>query len=265
MTRIHIFHTNDIHSHFEHWPRMTSYVQAKRHYLAQKGEASFLVDIGDFVDRSNLFAEATLGKGCIQMLNDAQYDAVTIGNNEGITLSYEQLHTLYDEAKFQVIVSNLNSLDGNNPKWLEHSTILTTSEGVKIGVIGATAQYDLFYNVLGWQVDEPREVLLQLARQLKQQVDIVICLSHLGITEDELLAEQSEDIDVIFGAHTHHFFQNGKLVNETLLTGGAKYGQYVGQLTIHLDDQTKKIIKLEESMHESATLKVGQRSKPKIP
>lgn len=252
MTRIHIFHTNDIHSHFEHWPRMTSYVQAQRRYLAQKGEASFLVDIGDFIDRSNLFAEATLGKGCIQMLNDAQYDAVTIGNNEGITLSYEQLHPLYDEANFQVIVSNLNSLDGNNPKWLEHSTILTTSKGVKIGVIGATAQYDLFYKELGWQVDEPREVLLQLAKQLKQQVDIVVCLSHLGITEDELLAEQSEDIDVIFGAHTHHFFQNGKLVNGTLLTGGAKFGQYIGQLTIHLDEQTKQIVKLEESMHEIA-------------
>lgn len=252
MTRIHIFHTNDIHSHFEHWPRMTSYVQAQRLLLAQKGEASFLFDIGDFIDRSNLFTEATLGKGCVRMLNEAQYDAVTIGNNEGITLSYEQLNTLYDEANFHVIVSNLNSLDGNNPKWLEQSKIFTTKDDIKIGVIGATAQYEHFYSELGWHVNEPREVLRKLAKQLKQQVDIVVCLSHLGITEDELLAEESNDIDVIFGAHTHHFFQNGKLVNDTMLTGGAKFGQYIGQLIIHFDEQTKQIVELEEIMHEIA-------------
>ena len=40
--------------------------------LANQGETSFLVDLGDHLDRSNLYTEATLGKGNISMLNDAQ-------------------------------------------------------------------------------------------------------------------------------------------------------------------------------------------------
>ena len=44
-------------------------------------------DIGDYVDRSHPFTEGTIGKGNTQLLNEAGYDAVTIGNNEGITMS----------------------------------------------------------------------------------------------------------------------------------------------------------------------------------
>ncbi len=43
------------------------------------------------MDRSNIYTEATLGKGNVELLNEAQYDVVTIGNNEGITLSFEDL------------------------------------------------------------------------------------------------------------------------------------------------------------------------------
>ena len=86
METIHIFHTNDVHSHLQYWPRMQGFLEAQRTFLAQLGEASFLFDIGDFIDRSNLYTEATLGKGNVSLLNEAQYDVVTIGNNEGITL-----------------------------------------------------------------------------------------------------------------------------------------------------------------------------------
>lgn len=251
MARIHIFHTNDIHSHFEHWPRMTAYVNTQRQLFAQKDEASFLIDIGDFIDRSNLFAEATMGKGCIQLLNEANYDVVTIGNNEGITLAYEDLFHLYDEAAFDVVVGNLTSLHTPNPVWLKETTTLVTKDGVKIGVIAATAPYELFYEQLGWDVVEPRQQLIKQAGKLKEDgVDIVICLSHLGITEDELLAQETTDIDVIFGAHTHHYFANGQRVNETLLTGGGKFGQYIGQLVIDYDIEHRTVVKVTDTMHE---------------
>ena len=68
------------------------------------------LDIGDHIDRSNIFTEGTLGKGNVHLLNDAKYDYVTIGNNEGITLSHEELESLYIAANFEVIVSNFTDL-----------------------------------------------------------------------------------------------------------------------------------------------------------
>ncbi|MEK4230478.1 bifunctional metallophosphatase/5'-nucleotidase [Solibacillus sp. FSL H8-0538] len=252
--RIHFFHTNDLHSHFGFWPRMQSFIKAQRKVYATRNEPSFLFDIGDHMDRSNIYTEATLGRGNVEILNAAQYDVVTIGNNEGITLSYEELRTLYAEAEFEVVVANLQALDGENPQWLKPYTILTTKFGTKIAVIGATAQFDAFYRALNWEVSEPRAKLIELAISLRDQVDIILCLSHLGITEDELLAKECAAIDVIFGSHTHHILPEGKLVNDVLLTGGGKFGQFIGHLTIEFDHDSKCIVDKLDTLYENALL-----------
>ena len=51
--------------------------------------------------------EATLGKKNVALLNEAQCDIATIGNNEGMTISHEALNTLYDDAHFKVICTNV--------------------------------------------------------------------------------------------------------------------------------------------------------------
>ncbi|MDN4492908.1 bifunctional metallophosphatase/5'-nucleotidase [Ureibacillus aquaedulcis] len=251
---IHIFHTNDVHSHFEYWQRMQDHIKTQRLEFAKAGEPSFLFDLGDHLDRSNIYTEATLGKGNVQLLNEAQYDVVTIGNNEGITLSFEELHSLYDEANFEVVVGNIEPISGNKPKWLKPYTILQTKNGTKIGVIGATAIYEAFYNELNWHIIEPRQTIVQLAHHLKEQVDILVCLSHLGISEDELLADECPSIDVIFGSHTHHLLEEGKMVNNVLLTGCGKFGLYTGHLTMQFDHATQKLISKKEEVIENSIL-----------
>lgn len=254
LEKIHIFHTNDLHSHFEYWLRMQAFIKEQRQLLAGRGEASFLLDVGDHLDRSNIFTEATLGKGNVEMLNMASYDVVTIGNNEGITLAFDDLSALYEGADFDVVVANLRALTGENPSWLKPYTILTTMHGTTIAVIGATAQYDAFYRTLNWEVTEPRKALILLVQTLRQEVDLIVCLSHLGISEDELLANECPDIDVILGAHTHHTLPEGKVVNGVLLTGGGKFGQYTGHLTISYSHAEKQVMSLEEQLIENGQL-----------
>ncbi|PCD81677.1 bifunctional metallophosphatase/5'-nucleotidase [Lysinibacillus fusiformis] len=248
LEKIHIFHTNDLHSHFKYWPRMQSYVKAERNNLARIGETSYLFDVGDHLDRSNIYTEATIGKGNVQLLNEAEYDVVTIGNNEGITLSHNELFHLYDDANFDVVVGNIDAVNGRNPAWLKPYVVLTTEKGTKLGIIAATAMFDVYYEALNWQLVEARSTLLRLAHQLRKEVDIVLCLSHLGITEDELLAEECPEIDVIFGSHTHHVLPEGKLVNGVLLTGGGKFGQYTGHLVIEYDKKMRKIVEKKDTL-----------------
>ena len=251
---IHFFHTNDLHSNFNYWNRSQSFIKMQRRLLSARGETSFLVDIGDHIDRSNLYTEATLGKGNVNMLNEAEYDVVTIGNNEGITLPHNELYHLYDDAQFEVVVGNLQSKCGDNPGWLKPYTILTTKYGTKIAVIAATAQFDAFYKELGWIVVPPRDLLIEQVLQLQNEVDIIICLSHLGITEDELLAKECPAIDVIFGAHTHHIFEQGQIDNGVLLTGGGKFGQYTGHLTLEFDHVKHQLVHKSDRLYENALL-----------
>ncbi|MFM9532645.1 bifunctional UDP-sugar hydrolase/5'-nucleotidase [Lysinibacillus sp. IITD104] len=248
LEKIHIFHTNDLHSHFKYWPRMQSYVKEIRNNLANIGETSYLFDVGDHLDRSNIYTEATVGKGNVRLLNEAGYDVVTIGNNEGITLSHEELFHLYDNANFDVVVANVYASNGKKPAWMKPYVILTTATGTKIGVIAATAMFEVYYEELNWHMDDARSTLLRLAHQLREEVDIVVCLSHLGITEDELLADECPEIDVIFGSHTHHVLPEGKVINGVLLTGGGKFGQYTGHLIIEYDKKLRKIVEKKDTL-----------------
>ncbi|MEK5331583.1 MULTISPECIES: bifunctional metallophosphatase/5'-nucleotidase [unclassified Lysinibacillus] len=261
LEKIHIFHTNDLHSHFKYWPRMQNYVTTQRAQYEALGETSFLVDVGDHLDRSNIYTDATIGKGNVQLLNNAGYDVVTIGNNEGITLSHEELFHLYDDALFEVVVGNVNAFNGVNPTWLKPYVILTTKYDTKIAVIAATAMFEIYYKELNWQIDDARSSLIRLTHQLRKEVDIVVCLSHLGITEDELLAEECPGIDVIFGSHTHHTLPNGKFINGVLLTGGGKFGQYTGHLVLEYDKKTREIVEKKDTLIHNKDLPIVENEK----
>lgn len=244
MKEIHIYHTNDVHSHLESWPRTRQFLQQKRKQHEENGETCLIFDLGDFIDRADLYTEATLGKDNIKLLNEAGYDAVTIGNNEGITLAKEALETLYDEAEFDVVLSNLKHLDGSQPSWAKPFIIYTTKENIRIGVIAATAPFTDYYRPLGWEIIKPIENLQEIAKDLRENVDILICLSHLGLKTDEELAILIPNINLIVGSHTHHVLECGKIVGNKLLTGGGKFGEYLGHTTVTIDGnkETEKII-----------------------
>lgn len=239
---IHIYHTNDLHSHFDSWPQISRYLRTQKAIHTKASETSFRFDIGDHVDRSHPFTEGTSGKGNVALLNSAGYDAVTIGNNEGITLSKKALTTLYEGADFDVILCNLVDTDGSVPKWMKQSRIYSTEQGTRIGVIGATAMYPDFYSKLGWRILDPRAALKEVVAELRHEVDVIICLSHLGVNEDRLLAEECPEIDVILGAHTHHLFLEGELVQNTLLAATGKFGQYVGHVTLAIDTANNSLL-----------------------
>lgn len=256
METIHIYHTNDLHSHFDNWAQTSRFLREKRAESNRKGEAYFLFDIGDFVDRFHPFTEGTNGKGNVSLLNEAGYDGVTIGNNEGITMSKEALMTLYDDAEFDVIVGNLTDQNGEFPSWAVASKIYTTPLGTKIGVIGATASYPQFYASLGWNIVSPREQLKALAEHLALETDMLICLSHMGVKEDRLLAEECDAIDVILGAHTHHLFPKGEFVGKTLLAATGKYGHYVGHVTLQFNMREKALQKKMATLYATDSMPV---------
>ena len=69
------------------------------------------------MDRSHPLSDATEGQANIKLMNEFNYDAITIGNNEGISNSHAVLEKLFDHANFPVILANLREEDESMPKW----------------------------------------------------------------------------------------------------------------------------------------------------
>ncbi|TQS76000.1 bifunctional metallophosphatase/5'-nucleotidase [Ornithinibacillus gellani] len=258
--KIYINYTNDLHSNFEQWPRVATYFKQARAKHMQDEETHWIVDIGDHVDRVHPISEAFMGKANVELMNTIAYDVATIGNNEGITLSHEDLYHLYDRASFDVTCANLESLTGDMPHWLNMYTVRTSDSGVRVAMIGMTAPFNDYYHLLQWHIASPYEKLQAYVPKIKAEADIIILLSHLGLNEDQEIARRFPDIDVIIGGHTHHLLRTGELVNNTLLTAAGKHCAFVGDVILTWDHKRKKLINKEAYTTDITHLPLDQQT-----
>ena len=253
--KLHIYHTNDLHSHFENWPKIVDYIQTQRQKHEEQGEEVLLFDLGDHVDRFHPISEATFGKANVELLNRLQYDAATIGNNEGITLPHQELDTLYDNAQFPVVVSNLFDEKGKRPGWAAPYVLKKVKSGATLAILGVTVPYYPIYRQLGWTVADAFESIGEMLSEIKEKADTVILLSHLGILDDQRVAEAFPEIDLILGSHTHHLLEEGMMKDGVMLACAEKYGNYVGhvELTYNgtLENITATVMKTAEWNEES--------------
>ncbi|MFC7063995.1 bifunctional metallophosphatase/5'-nucleotidase [Halobacillus seohaensis] len=243
--KIFLYYTSDLHSHFENWPQIVGYFNKRKEKHKLNKETYWLLDNGDHADRFHPITEGLMGKGNVELLNKAGYSFANLGNNEGITLSHDDLFHLYDDAKFDVVCANLSSLKEPQPKWLQPYQIKTTPQGTKIAVMGLTAPFETFYRMLGWQIDSPIDTLDHYYEEIKQQVDIFVLLSHLGIYDDEEIAKNYPAIDIIIGGHTHHLFQNGEKYGDSVLTAVGKHGTHLGEVYLEWDHSKRCLSKRE--------------------
>lgn len=240
MTKITLLHYNDLHSKFQNWPRFVSFLNERR------TDETLVFDLGDHADRTHPATEVTRGQVNVRLLNRIQPTAVTVGNNEGVTLPHDWLAHLYDEAEFPVLLANLYEATDERPDWATE-TLVVERNGIRIGLFGVTAPYDELYPELGWKIEAPHAAVTRALKSLKE-CDLIIALSHLGFYADERLAEAFPEIDVILGAHTHHILDDGVVTNGVLIAQAGKYGQYAGEVEITFDD--KRVVTKRARLHD---------------
>jgi len=232
--RVVLLHSNDIHSRLEQAARMATFIDEERgKYGADRVLA---VDCGDHMDRMRVETEGSDGAVNIELLKASGYEAVTLGNNEGLTYSFDTLAPAYKEQEsFAVLCANMtDAATGDCPEWLLNHTIIVKNN-LRIGLIGVTACYEQFYRLLGWDVTDPMEAVRKEAEALRERVDVLAVMSHCGLRFDEALAENVAGIDLILGAHTHHLLLEPIVVGSTTICAAGKFGEYMGRVEIGID------------------------------
>ncbi len=223
-TKLTILHTNDVHSHIEPFPvNDPKYPNlggaARRASVIQKIRAEeqnvLLLDAGDIFQGTpyfNLYG----GELDFKLMSLMQYDAATIGNHD-FDNGIDGLHKMLPHASFPFINSNYNfSSTILNGKTLSHK--IFNKGDIKIGVFGVGVELqglvskDLYKETI---YNNPIPIANEKASYLKNEenCDLIICLSHLGYSyksnkvSDVIMAEQTNNIDLIIGGHTHTFLK----------------------------------------------------------
>jgi 2',3'-cyclic-nucleotide 2'-phosphodiesterase (5'-nucleotidase family) len=269
-TTVTLLFTNDVESAYDPIPafwlddqemiggiaEMTTLINSIR----QKEENVFLFDSGDIF--TGALAKLTDGRLAFELMITMGYDAMAIGNHE-----FEYGHEIFawqkNRAPFPVLGANFFYKDTDHPYAQAHTII--ERDGIRIGVIGIMGQDAVSAIIPSYiaplDVTVPAEAVQRSIDELRDQVDLIVLLTHQGktapmqtdaesdprlqrdIDADINLAGAVTGVDVLFAGHAdagtpepivHE--KTGTLIMQT-------YGQatHLGYLQLTLDATSKEI------------------------
>lgn len=273
VVKLTILHTNDVHSHIDPFP-MNHPKFAGQGGCAQRASLIkeirkleknvLLLDSGDIFQGTPYF-NMYGGELELKLMSEMGYDAATIGNHDfdnGISGFVKQM----PHATFPFINSNYDFSDTElHNKVLPYK--IFEKGGLKIGVFGLGIELKGLVDrrLYGKTIyNDPVVSAAQTALLLKKEMkcDLVICLSHLGYSykdtkiSDVTLAQQSKNIDLILGAHTHTFLDEPKRfrnrdMEEILVAQTGWAGIRLGRIDYFFERKSRK------KSAEGATLKIS--------
>jgi 5'-nucleotidase len=237
-------------------------VSAIFHETREEIPATFLLDTGDSL-QGNFFVNTTQGENAVGIMNAAGYDAMTLGNHE-FDYGFDRLLELADMADFPFLTQRFVSSAA--PPLTSH--VIIERGGINIGIFGLTtpsAKYTSsggFDENFGTVSDLIDEAVAQ-ARALREEgADIVICLSHMGVSEKQArdygsaydIAENALGIDLIIDGHTPDTDVAMQQSYATPISSVGDDGTEIGKITFYRRDgvlvpEITKIIKEETAVY----------------
>lgn len=222
-----IFHTADLHN------RLRPAAARQLAELKRQHPGSLLLDAGDAIAAGNL-TYRMMGEPVLRVMANAGYDAMAMGNRESHPLRHALERKLRD-ASFPVLAANIRAQRRPLPEVIRAYVILSTPAG-RVAVIGLAPQItrpsSLWARVTDYVFDDPMEVAPELARRLRAEADLVVCLSHCGEKIDRELAAVPE-VDLVLGGHVHR----DRIVSEqgrALIVYPGHHGSHVARTEVML-------------------------------
>jgi 2',3'-cyclic-nucleotide 2'-phosphodiesterase (5'-nucleotidase family) len=116
-------------------------------------------------------------------------------------------------------------------------TALLDLDGVRLGVIGVTAEFPEYVRVYGLQMPPALEVIREHVMALRRAgADAVVLLSHLGLPADRMIAAAlPEELALIIGAHTHDRLPEGEWVGSVCIVQAGAYAEHLGRVDLRWD------------------------------
>jgi 2',3'-cyclic-nucleotide 2'-phosphodiesterase (5'-nucleotidase family) len=221
----------------------------------------FLFDSGDIF--TGALAKLTEGRLAFELMITMGYDAMAIGNHE-----FEYGHEIFawqkNRAPFPVLGANFFYKDTGHPYAQAHAVI--ERDGVRIGVIGIMGQDAVTAIIPSFiaplDVTVPAEAVQRSVDELRDEVDLIVLLTHQGktapmqtdaesdprlqrdIDADIKLAGTVTGVDVLFAGHADAGTPEPVVHPETGTIIMQTYGQatHLGYLQLTLDADSREIL-----------------------
>ncbi|MFH0802222.1 MAG: bifunctional UDP-sugar hydrolase/5'-nucleotidase [bacterium] len=206
-----------------------------------KGSAVILMNAGDLIPLPKEFSWEPV----TTFVKDAGFDVSTLGNHD-FDRGQAELAKIVKALGHPVICANVVDTNG---RFLPNVKpyLIKEVNGIKLGIIGlltpTTPAITQKKNVAGLEFLDPIATTERYLPILKSKgARLIIVLSHLGVKDDEKLAQNVRGIDVIVGSHTHKVITDPEVVNGTIILQAGSEGKYIGELSLQVEPVDYKIV-----------------------
>jgi len=261
-----IVHVNDTHSHLDAFGPKDFHLNGTIGGIAKAAhifgsiratEQNVVLLHGGDAFVGDFMYNAYFGVPELTLMSRLGFDAMTVGNHEFDLSPDMLLNSLLNVSpapSFPLLSANLDmsGYDAQKAAALGQfvKPYIVIDRGVRIGIFGLTVWDNPTTNAAPIQILDPvaSGIAAAMVQSLKgQNVDLVICLSHMGFLHDQAIAAAVPGIDVIVGAHDHYLFQkpvrvpqgNGK---ETLILQAGSFYLNVGELRLSVEGGKVKFL-----------------------
>ncbi|MBN2795719.1 MAG: 5'-nucleotidase C-terminal domain-containing protein [Clostridia bacterium] len=236
-----IMHTNDMHGFFVYgaYDGMgAALLKAKIDEVRGTIDNTLLLDGGDAL-QGNPLVTLSEGETGVQVLEALGYDAMGIGNHE-FDYGSAQLEALMAMNDVPMLSANIKKADNTD---FATPYIIKEMDGYTVGIFGISTPETLYKshpdNTVGLTFEDPTETAQAMVDELKDKVDIIIAITHIG-DEGEYtassIATAVEGIDVIIDGHSHSLYENGLKVGDTLIVQAAEKTMNLGMARLAIKD-----------------------------
>ncbi len=283
--RLVILHTNDIHSKLTGFGPEKKYTPLKKDNDKTLGGFSRLAsliseekkrnsdevivcDAGDFL-MGTIFQALEPETGFqLNLMQKIGFDVLTLGNHEfdfGPQIIADVINSALKKDKIPEIVasqlefSETQDQDNDLEKLFQKNIIkpytIIEKNNLKVGifgVLGKEAQM-VSQNASPVEFSDIIRTSKKICKKLrkKENVDIIICLSHSGVVpdkngkmtgEDIKLAKKVSDIDIIISGHTHVETKNYIKIGKTIIVQTGAYLKNLGRLEINYKNNKVNVL-----------------------
>lgn len=268
-----ILHTNDEHSSLiphspavDHDPdnpddptlggfaRLATVIEEIRTQKAEEEEPVLLFNAGDFLGGTAFGWLAPEGYAAeLSIMQTMGYNAVTVGNHEydyGPDVLADYLMAAGYPAAHQttvVLASNTRPPQGHplaERDLLRDTAIFELDNGVTVGAFGLIGE-DAESVATGTgetEFLERHQTAQQMVETLKARgADVIVALTHSGVSEDIELARHVVGIDVIVGGHCHTALHEPVMEGDTVIVQAGSLGRYLGRLELAYDRESGEL------------------------
>lgn len=229
-----IIHTNDIHAQIDDFAKLASYNKSEE----EASDLFLYVDGGDIFS-GNPVVDLNEGEPIVDLLDDVGLDVIGIGNHE-FDYGVEALNKRMENSSFEWLSANMEVVDSQQIQPEPYH--IFEKDGFTIGVLSLTQAPPATApkNIEGIEFHPYAETVEQYS-DLRDEVDVLIALNHIGLSDDRSLAEQFDIFDVIIGGHSHTTLTKEQMVNGTPIVQTGSHLNNIGKVTLEIDRDSKDV------------------------